>query len=155
MNKIVFIVIINFFISNLFADNKIINFDLINNQEKQTIVFLHMNNCGYCNRMKQITLQDEKIKKTIKESFSFVSINIDESDSIHFNNKIYKNRDFAYSLEVSFFPTILFLDSENEVIYTARGFRSIEKLQHILNFMRTNAFEDMSFFEYLEKSKRR
>ena len=58
---------------------------------------------------------------------------------------------FAHKLEVTFFPTILFLDNENEITYTARGFRSIEKFQHILNFMKTNSFEDMSFFEYLEK----
>jgi len=143
-----------FFISNLYAENKNINFDLIDDKSKQRIVFFHMNNCGYCNRMKKITLKDVKIQKTIQTNFTFISINIDELDTIIFNNKTYTNRDFAHNLEVSFYPTVLFLDSENEIVYKARGFRSTEKFQYILNFMITKSFEEMSFFEYLEKTKK-
>ncbi|WP_412724113.1 thioredoxin family protein [Arcobacter sp. 15-2] len=104
--------------------------------------------------MKKITLKDVKIQKTVQTNFTFSSINIDESDTIIFNNKTYTNKDFAHKLEVNFYPTVLFLDSKNEIVYKARGFRSTEKFQHILNFMITNAFEEMSFFEYLENIKK-
>lgn len=154
MNKLLLFLTI-FFISNLYAENKNINFDLIDDKNKQRIIFFHMDNCGYCNRMKNITLKDVKIQKTIQTNFTFISINIHESDTIIFNNKTYTNRDFAHSLEVNFYPTVLFIDSENEIVYKARGFRSTEKFQHILNFIRTDAFEEMSFFEYLENTPQR
>jgi len=154
MNKLLLFLTI-FFISNIYAENKNINFDLIEDKKKQRIIFFHMNNCGYCNRMKQITLKDVKIQKTVQTNFTFSNINIDESDTIIFNNKTYTNKDFAHKLEVNFYPTVLFLDSKNEIVYKARGFRSTEKFQHILNFMITDAFEEMSFFEYLENIKKR
>ena len=136
--------------SNLFANEQIINFDTIKKDGKQTMIFFHMNHCSYCERMKNKTLEDKNIKKIIQKDFLFVDINISDQYTIIFNNKTYSIKEFTKEIEVEFFPTILFLDEENEIIYKARGYRTIEKFQHILNYMKTKEFEEMSFFEYLE-----
>ena len=137
--------------SNLWADEKTINLNTLKTNNKQIMVFFHMNNCGYCNRMDKQTFQDFTIKQTIEKEFLMIDINIDEEIKITLNNKTYSARDFASYYEVHFFPTVIFLDDENEISYKARGFRSVEKFQHILNFMKTKSFENMSFFEYLEE----
>ena len=136
--------------SNLFANEQIINFDTIKKEGKQTMIFFHMNHCSYCERMKNQTLQDEDIKESIKKHFLLIDINISNQYRIIFNNKTYTTKKFTDELDVAFFPTILFLDTENEITYKARGYRTIEKFEHILNYMRTKSYEEMSFFEYLE-----
>ncbi|MGB5868152.1 MAG: thioredoxin fold domain-containing protein [Arcobacteraceae bacterium] len=137
--------------SNALATEQNINFDKIAKNDKQIMVFFHMNNCGYCNRMDKQTLQDKYIKENIKKYFIFIDINIDDQKTILFKNKQYDSKDFANSLDVNFFPTVVFLNDEDEISYKARGFRSVEKFQQILNYMKTKSFENMSFFEYSEQ----
>ena len=152
MKKVILssIFIFTFLYTHVVANDKIINIDTLNTSDKQIMIFFHMNNCSYCNRMDTKTLQERNIKVSIEKSFLLVDINIDNGDKITFNNTVYRHKVFANNLDVKFFPTVLFLDKENEITYKVRGYRTIEKFQHILNYMEAKEFEQMSFFEYLE-----
>jgi thioredoxin-related protein len=156
-----FIVLIIFYFSfacsSLIAQDTIVDLDKISqnniNSDKKVMLYFHITNCPYCIRMERNTLKDKKIKKLIDESFVFVDINTQKDGKVLFRKKLYQNKEFSDKYNVQFFPTILFLDKENEVIYKARGYRDINTFQLILNYMITDMFEEMSFFEYLEESK--
>jgi thioredoxin-related protein len=144
----------NLLSSPALGDSTILNIDnVIQNilkEKKQTMIFFHMNNCGYCKRMEKETLQNKEIKNIIKQKFGFIDINVDDTNILQFNNKNYSGKQFSNLLDVNFFPTVIFLDNDNEITYKARGYRTIEKFKYILNYMKFKEFENMSFFDYLE-----
>lgn len=152
---ILYLFLSSFFTVHLTANQSMINMNTLLSQSskdnKYIMVFFHINNCIYCKRMESKTLQNEVIKNTIKKDFIFLDVNTDETDKIIIKNKRYSTKEFANKHDVHFFPTVLFIDSENEVIYKARGYRDILTFKKILTYISSNMFEEMSFFEYSEK----
>jgi len=134
----------------LMANNITINLDVMKKSPKLTMLFFHMNHCGYCERMEKKTIQNSDIQKLIKQNFTLIDLNVDEQNSVIFNNKTYTNKKFSVIQDVDFFPTVLFLDENNEIIYKAQGHRTVEKFKLILQFIQDKEFEEMSFFEYYE-----
>ena len=98
--------------------------------------------------MENKTFQDKKVKKLIGDSFIFVDINIDDNEKVLFNGISYSKKDFAHSLDVDFYPTVVFLDKNAEITYTARGYRKIMKFKKILKYIQTQSFEKVDFFDY-------
>lgn len=151
LKKVLFVYLI-FGAISLFADQDKIDLDRLFKEQldsqKHMLVFFHMNYCPYCTRMKNQTLQNEKIRKIIEKDFVFVHINIDEKASVILQNKSYSAKAFSQSLDIDFYPTTIFYTQEKELIYTARGYRSVEEFEKILQFIQTKAYEDIDFFEY-------
>lgn len=121
---------------------------------KQVAVFFHMNNCAYCNRMENDTLQNDSIRNMIKKDFILVDINISQNkNGVVFNDKTYTNHQFAKSSGVTFYPTVLFFDKDYNVSYKVRGHRNSEKFKKILEFIQTKSYEWMDFFDYEKEGK--
>ena len=148
----IFLFIASLFIVNLSANTEVLDINKIIKQasyeKKQTLIFFHMTHCGYCKRMEQKIFKDDTIKKMIKKDFLFIDINIDDSSKVVFNTKIYSKKAFANSVDVDFYPTVLFFDEDSEITYTARGYRKVKKFQKILEYITSKSFEKIDFFEY-------
>jgi len=142
---------------NLKANQEVININkIIQNAsitKKQVMVFLHMDYCPYCQRMKYKTFKDTNIKKFIDKHFKFVDINIDKDGKVIFNGITYSKKDFSYSFDVDFFPTVLFFDKSYEITYTVRGYREIEKFNKILEYIQTKSYDKLDFFDYYKNHK--
>ena len=138
--------------STLFAKSDIINLDELFKQNsashKHIMVFFHMNHCPYCERMDKSTLQDTKIQNILQKKFIFIDINTDEKKSVLFHNKLFTQKEFAHSLDIDFYPTVVFFDTEKEIIYTAKGLRKIDKFKKILRFIHTKSYEEGDFFDF-------
>jgi len=151
------IILVFFFSLNVSADSIPLNINnkvktaIINN--KQVMIFFHMTHCGYCKRMEKKTLQEKKIKEFTDEHFELIDINIDDNEKILLHNVLYTKRDLAATLDVDFFPTIIFLDEDLEITYTARGYRKSKKFLKILEYIQTKSFENIDFFDYEKEEK--
>ncbi len=102
--------------------------------------------------MENKTFQDKIVKQLINDNFNFIDINIDHNEKVLFNDILYSKKEFADSFDIDFFPTVLFLDENAEITYTARGYRRITEFKKILNYIHTKSFEEIDFFDY-EKQK--
>ena len=122
--------------------------DTATNQNKQILIFFHMDHCGYCKRMEKRVFKNTEIQNNLKKNFLFVDINIDDKGTVYFNKKTYSKRDFAHSVDVDFFPTVLFLDENYDITYTVRGYRDREKFKKILQFIQSKSYETIDFFDY-------
>lgn len=146
---IIFIISISL---NLEANDKVLNINnLVKNttaKNKQVMIFFHMTHCGYCKRMKNRTLANPEIKSFMDEHFVLIDINIDDNEKVLFNNVNYSKKDFADNLDIDLFPTVVFFDEDDEITYTARGYRGIKKFQKILEFIHTKSFKKVDFFDY-------
>jgi len=154
--KILFICLLLVY-SSVYANEQEINLNtIIDNavkEKKQIAVFFHMTHCGYCKRMKNRTLQDPQIQAIMKKSFVLVDVNIDHKESVQFNNIRHSKKEFAHSIDVDFFPTVLFFDENYDVIYTVRGYRDSKKFKQILQFIETKSYDSMDFFDFEQKKK--
>jgi thioredoxin-related protein len=113
-----------FFVSSIFADNiNWLNYDealaLAKKENKMVALMVTNEYCGYCKKMHRTTLSDDKVKATLEEFF--VPAIVDTSkESIPVNYKI------------SGTPTFLFLDTKEELIYRAVGFKTTDSFNKIL-----------------------
>jgi len=148
----IFFICLSLLCSSLYANEQHINLNTIidntSKKDKQVVVFFHMSNCGYCERMSNQTFQNKEIQNILQKDFVVVDVNIDHKESIVFDTKRYSKKEFSNIMNVNFFPTVLFFDENYEVTYTVRGYRDNQKFKDILLFIKTKSYESMDFFDF-------
>ncbi|MDO8453068.1 MAG: thioredoxin fold domain-containing protein [Sulfurimonas sp.] len=115
---------------------------------KHVLIFLHKPNCGYCERMIDFTLQNEKIALKIKKDFIFVDINIADTGKVSFNNFEGSKRDFAKYLGYDFYPSTIFINSKKEIVYSQPGYQDEDKYFKILSYIDSHSYEEMGIEEF-------
>ena len=124
------------------------------NSNKHLFVWLHKTDCGYCESMRQFTLENEIIKSFLDKYFIFVHINVSENDRVIYKDFHGSGRDFAKKLDYDFYPTSLFFDNNSEIIYGEIGYRDSKitpnenRFYTILNYIQSNAYKSMDYEDY-------
>jgi len=145
-------IIITFFLlltlnSALFARN--IDIDAIVKDSvcsnKHLFIFLHRTDCGYCESMLMFTLDDDPIKELINKDFVYLHINISEDDVVKYKNFTGNGRAFAKYVGYNIYPSSLFLNSENKIIYAIPGYQDKEQFLHILNYINSGSYKKMDY----------
>ncbi|MGB3750278.1 MAG: thioredoxin fold domain-containing protein [Arcobacteraceae bacterium] len=153
----IFFLIVLTFISSLSANVQPLNLNAVidnaTKEGKQVAVYFHMSNCVYCTRMGNRTFKDPDVIKRLEKSFVVVDAKIDDTQTIVFDKTSYSKKDFANSIDVDFYPTVLFFDKDYYVTYMVRGYRDNKKFQEILKFIETKSYESMDFFDYERQIK--
>ncbi len=146
---------IKFLISSLLITSlyaQIINLDtslqVANQTNKTVLIFLHKNGCGYCNAMEEFTLDDDEIKKFISLHFIYVSINISQNIDIIFHKTRQSGLEFAKEIGYNFYPTILFLDRDGELLDATVGYKENTEFLQFLHYIRSSENDTLSFEEY-------
>lgn len=125
-----------------------------NKTQKHLFIWLHKTDCGYCENMREFTLENEIISSFVKKNFVYVHINVYEKDTITYQDFKGNGRAFAQELGYDFYPTALFFDKESEVIYAEVGFidsaktPNEERFYKILNFVKSKNYENMDYDDY-------
>ena len=133
MFKNLFIILI--FVS-LSAFGRDINIDKLSLQaskhDKILFIFIHTTDCGYCESMREFTLDEEKVKKLIEKSFIFEHINVRDNDTITYQDFRGSGAKFVQEIGYTFYPTSLFFDKESDLIYAKPGYVNEKKFYDIL-----------------------
>jgi len=139
---------------NLYSSD--INFDDIilksKKQNKQIMVFFHMEHCGWCHKMINDSLSDKTIKKIIKDKFIFVDIDVETSGNVIYQNKSIEKIDFARKYKVWFYPTTLIFE-DMELIQRVRGYRNKTKFLNIVLYLSSKSYKTMTLKEYIVNSE--
>lgn len=124
-------------------------------QNKYLLVWLHKTDCGYCEAMREFTLDDDNVKPVLKQSFVFVHINVNENDTITHRGFKGDGKTFAKRVGYSFYPSSLFLDAGAEIVFAAPG--SIEERDFLvmLNFVRSGAYKKMGYDCFRRQEEKR
>lgn len=130
----------------------IIDIDALSKQaakeNKHLLLFFHKFGCGFCEKMMEITLDDENIDHYINKHFIFVDIGIDDEGIVI--HKDFKGSKHAYakSLEISFYPTVGFVDGNNSIVYGVIGYRGIEPFMKALKYIESEAYKSMGMEDF-------
>ncbi|MEA3371827.1 MAG: thioredoxin family protein [Campylobacterota bacterium] len=158
MYKIVIKVFLLILALQLTLQARIINIDNIINSAKKSdkhlFVWLHKTDCGYCENMREFTLENEIIQAFIDQNFIFVHINVYEKDSIKYQDFRGNGLEFAKDIGYNFYPSSLFFSHDGELVLSEVGFidkdkePNEERFYRILNFIESKSYENINFSDY-------
>jgi thioredoxin-related protein len=126
---------------------------------KHLFVWLHKTDCGYCENMREFTLENEIVKSFIDKNFIFVHINVYEKDSVKYKDFKGNGLEFAKDIGYNFYPASLFFNDEGEMIFAEVGFIDSNKnpnekrFYKILNYIKSNSYENTEYSDYKYKFK--
>ncbi|MBW3546307.1 MAG: DUF255 domain-containing protein [Bacteroidetes bacterium] len=120
--------------------------DSLQKVDQRTVaVFIHTDWCKYCKAMQHSSFKDKAIAELLDNHFYLVDLDAEERRSIHFHGHTFRYKptgndtgvhELAEQLgaiegKISF-PSLCFLNAENEIIYQQGGFMDAEALQKVL-----------------------
>ncbi len=119
------------------------------NSKSHTLLFFHMKYCPYCEAMIDESLKNKDLKEIITNNFNYIDVNISTSGDIKYNDFKGSKHNFAKSLNINFYPTIIFLNNKDTIVYRVKGYRDIEKFTNIIKYISSNSYQTMSLEDYL------
>ncbi|MEM6632983.1 MAG: DUF255 domain-containing protein [Bacteroidota bacterium] len=131
---------------------------------KKIVVDVYTDWCGWCKVMDRQTYGNQNIADYINENFHAVKFDAEGKESITIGDKTYKfvnqgrrgYHEYAAWLlagQMSF-PSTTFLDSDHSMIGAVPGFIKPTQFSQILEYTHTEAYENMSFQEYVESGSK-
>lgn len=154
MSKILLYIRILIFILPISAMSIEIDFDIDksvqdgNKTNKHVMIFIHKDNCGYCERM-SFLLDEKDLLKTIDKNFILLDINRDDDEIVSYQKFKDTNKKFTEVLEIDFFPTLIFIDTDTDkIIHWELGYRNKEKLLTILEYISTKVYIKKSLEDF-------
>jgi len=157
MSKILLYIGILIFILPVASFSVEIDFDIdrevrdANISNKYIALFIHKDNCGYCERM-ELLLDKDDILKIINKDFVLLDIDRDEDEIVSYQGFKGKNREFIKALDIDFFPTLVFIDTkEDKIIHWELGYRNRAKLLMVLNYISSKSYKTKSLEDFKDE----
>jgi len=135
---------------NIYANE--INFDELvkqsNKQNKQIMVFFHMEHCPWCHKMIDISLSDKKVMQTINKYFNYVDLDVETNGDVIYNNEVLSKHEFAREFNIYFYPTTLMFD-DGEIVQNIKGYRNKQKFTNIIRYVGSKSYNTMNLKEFI------
>jgi len=154
----VLLFILSFF--TLQAHARTIDLDTLSRQAhdagRHLLVWLHKNGCAYCGAMQKYTLESPDTASHIERSFTFLSLNVDDGDTVRYGKFEGDAKSFARSIGYDFYPSTLFFDGNAKIVFAAAGYIKKDPFLTILRFVSGEAYKTMDYdrFRRLEREQR-
>jgi len=134
--------------------------ELNKKEPKKILVDVYTDWCGWCKKMKKNTFNHPEIAKYINEHFYPVRFDAESDKKVKFKGKTFKKdknksrrpHQLAIALlqgKMSY-PSVAYLDENNQLITAVPGYYGPKDMKPILNFFKEDAYKNQSFEEYKE-----
>ena len=124
-------------------------------ENKHLMLYMHLTGCPYCYKMVEEGFKNNTNTQIIKDNFDVVAINIRGNKEVALSEDLTMTEEEVRNhYKVNFTPTIVFLDQNNKLVYKVNGYRSVENFKHILNFVKTRAYQNTTLAEFIWQQKR-
>lgn len=127
---------------------------------KKIIVDLFTDKCGYCKKMDLSTFQNEFISHYMNENFYPVKFNAETKSDIQFNDQVFHlDRSGFHELAIDLsmgdlvFPTLVFLDEENQIIQPIQGYQTVDDLERIMVYFANDFYKNTPWNEFTRRYK--
>ena len=118
---------------------------LMQKEPRQIAIFMHTHWCKYCKNMSQTTLKNKKVVDLLMNDYYFISFDGEQKESVVFNGNKFDylpngRNDGTHELATTLgtsdghlaYPTFVFLNSKNEIIFHYASFLDSASLISIL-----------------------
>lgn len=136
---------------------------------KHVMVDVYTDWCGYCKKLESETYSEEGVRRVLAESYISIKLKGDSGKKlkvtarpVEFQGKNllqFVTTDSASATEAALsrgalkaagFPTIAFLAPDGRLITTRAGYVNAELFTHIINFIKDDLYEVMTFDDYVQ-----
>lgn len=121
---------------------------------KKIMVHVYTDWCEYCKKLESDVYPDESVTQTINRYFVPVKLNADALHHLTYKGKQYTQEAFALEMGIKSYPTILFFDSNGDIILQINGFMPIHDFQNMLAYIGEEAFMRTEFHEFASQGNR-
>ncbi len=99
-------------------------------EERPMLLFVTMDGCAHCQRMKQTTLRDKGVQGDLQTSFIPVAFNVKDQPEL------------AKRLRLRLFPAVVILGADGEVLQSISGYQTPKQLREKLSSVIRQAARD-------------
>jgi thioredoxin-related protein len=128
-------------------------------EKRKIIVDVYTDWCGWCKKMDTSTFQNPVIVDYVKDNFYAVKFNAEKKEDIEFNNKVYKyvsgfGRRGYHELANEImngrmsYPTVVFLDENQNVIQPIPGFQDAKTFEMIMIYFAENHYYNIPWQKF-------
>lgn len=119
---------------------------------KKILLFGYAEWCTYCLKTRKETFPDSTVLASIKEHYIPVQLDAESQANITYNGSTMPENELARYLRLTSYPTHYFIDAEGSILGAQPGFIEPYVYAPLLNYVGSDAFQEMSFDEYFEKN---
>ncbi len=120
-------------------------------QDKKVFIFAEADWCGYCRKMHKEVFPTQTVQDSLSKYFYPVRLDIESDKKIVFNGNEFTERSLSEQFRVSQVPTLVFLDSEGNVLGVQPGYLPTNIFDKLLAFVGDDLSEVTTIEKYLHK----
>lgn len=117
-------------------------------EEKKLMIFLEAEWCMVCKRMHREVFTNDEVISLMNSDFYPVRMDIESDAMIPVKGKRVSKKEFSKSIGIYGTPTILFLNSNEEVIGNFVGYSDSEEMISLLTYITSEAYLTESLESY-------
>jgi thioredoxin-related protein len=95
--------------------------EVASDQQRPLLVFVTMDGCSHCQRMKQTTLRDKAVQGDLKSGFVLVALNVKDEP------------EFIKILRIQTFPAMVVIQPNGDVVESISGYQTPKQLREKLS----------------------
>ena len=119
-------------------------------ENKPTIIYFYSEQCILCNKFKDETFIDKKVREYLAKNYSLVRVEYNSSDIVIEAGEEIKESQLFNLYQIEIIPTIWFLDSDNRHITALQGYVSPEVFIEVLHYIKGQFYKNYTFQEYMD-----
>lgn len=120
-----------------------------NEDGKKILVNVYTDWCEFCKKLDNDVYPDSTVMQNLNKFYHSVRLDGESDDLITFNGVSMTKEDFAQELGVRSYPTILFIDSNGELILQINGYMPVNDFQNMLVYIGEEAYKKTEFHEFV------
>lgn len=117
-------------------------------EEKKVMIFLEAEWCMVCKRMHREVFTNDEVFSLINSDFFAVKMDIESDDQIPVNGDMVSKKEYSKNIGIYGTPTILFLNSREDIIGNFVGYSDSWEMVTLLNYIASDAYLTVSLEEY-------
>ncbi len=118
-------------------------------QKKAIMVDVYTDWCGWCKKMDKEVFIDPAVSELLASRFALAKVNGESKESIMFKGQKTDGVGVARGFGVRGYPSIIFLDSNGDMLTMIPGFLDAEKFLPVVMFIGNKEYEKMEWDAYL------
>lgn len=132
-------------------------------EKKKILLSVYTDWCGWCKRMDTTTFENPHIARFLNDNFYPVKFDAEQHEELEYKGKVYKyvknGKRGYHELAAELlkgrlsFPTVVFLDENQEVIQSIVGYKPPEEFEKIATYFAQDHYKDTPWSTYQENFK--
>lgn len=118
-------------------------------QNRAILLDVYTDWCGWCKKMDKEVFADPAVAEILASRFTLAKVNGESKDEITYKGKKTNGIGIAQGFGVRGYPSIIFLDSNGDMLTLIPGFLDAEKFLPVVLFIGNKEYEKMEWDAYI------